>query len=417
MTTADKLVDAIKERIAAGHDKEAIKQETLAAGHDEHIFEAAYTLAEEMQSSQLPDFWNLWTTGFAYVRREWRFTLLLSIPLIVAAIAEVVAETTTLETANLLATGIGWVGTLVYLYMLVMLIGVVVSDAETNDYRAAKAWANRHGLSLVWVYVLVLAVITGGYVLFIIPGLIMSIWLYFSVYAAADDGLKGERALLESRRLFKGRFWVLFGKILGLGLVNISVIMLATLGLSFLFVLSGSVAEPIITGGIAVALQVIAAGITVLTIRAGFVLYRAAKETGPDTALSPWPYRILAMVGVLVPLLLLGGLFYLYQTEPDRLREILEPIEMMSEEQTQVSLSTLSTVAISYQDQNEGSLFRVCEVLEQVSDVGVVQACNDTPNAWALTTMVGVEQWCVDSTGFTKQLPAPLEERATCIPR
>lgn len=64
---------------------------------------------------------------------------------------------------------------------------------------------------VVWpaIYTSLLAgiIIFGGTLLFIIPGIIFSVWYMFSTYAVILDGKKGREALRMSKSLVTGRWW------------------------------------------------------------------------------------------------------------------------------------------------------------------------------------------------------------------
>lgn len=61
--------------------------------------------------------------------------------------------------------------------------------------------------SVVFVALLETAVVFGGLVLLIIPGLIFTIWFMFATLSVLFDETKGMQALSFSRELVRGRFW------------------------------------------------------------------------------------------------------------------------------------------------------------------------------------------------------------------
>lgn len=77
--------------------------------------------------------------------------------------------------------------------------------------------------TMIWDYVvlsfLVGLVVLGGFVLFIIPGIILSAYLTFSIYALVNEGDKETNALLKSYEYVKGHWWAVFGRILFIALV------------------------------------------------------------------------------------------------------------------------------------------------------------------------------------------------------
>lgn len=63
-----------------------------------------------------------------------------------------------------------------------------------------------------WIALFSLLVVIPGIVAFIIPGLIMSVFLMFSLFIFMDDGTKGMAALVKSKEYVKGRFWAIIGR-------------------------------------------------------------------------------------------------------------------------------------------------------------------------------------------------------------
>src|SRR3989344_3811570 len=70
-----------------------------------------------------------------------------------------------------------------------------------------------------WVVILGKLITMAGVVLFIIPGIIFSVWFSLSCYVFIFENKKGMQALKRSKELVKGYWWPIFGRILILGLV------------------------------------------------------------------------------------------------------------------------------------------------------------------------------------------------------
>lgn len=68
-------------------------------------------------------------------------------------------------------------------------------------------------LPAVLTSLLVSLAVFGGFLLFIIPGIIFSVWFTFSTYAVAVDGKRGVEALKTSKALVKGRWWSVFARL------------------------------------------------------------------------------------------------------------------------------------------------------------------------------------------------------------
>ena len=413
MSTPEALIAAIRDRIAAGHDTKTIKEETLAAGHSEAVFEVAYAAAKSTPESELPSVLSIWKAGYQYMRQEWKFTLLLALPLLIVGIADLVAEEPATKPLYVMIAGIiSLLGSLLYAYLMVILLGKITGESAVGDYTAARTWARGHWAHLVWIYILVCLVVLGGFMLFIIPGLILSLVLYFSFYAYAVNGYKGFAALRESRRMFKGRFFTILAKIAGLGILNlIAFLVIFASGMALMLIVAMVVPALISVGVLSIVLQLFAGALMVITLRAGYLLYIAAAKTARDGSQRTWPYKVVAVLGFLFPAILAGVLYVTKDMTFSEFNYAQFPGEMDS---PQSELVEIGFEAKLFNVSNNNSYKGLCDFLqEQGRDV---TACNANSGAWAATIERADKQWCVDSSGYAKELVPPLEERTECLP-
>lgn len=73
--------------------------------------------------------------------------------------------------------------------------------------------------SLFWVALLTALAVLGGFILFVIPGIIFSVWFCFSGFVFVAENLRGASALKKSRDLVKGYWWPVFGRLVVIGIV------------------------------------------------------------------------------------------------------------------------------------------------------------------------------------------------------
>ena len=88
-----------------------------------------------------------------------------------------------------------------------------------------------------WVVFLKSIIILGGFLLFIIPGIIFSIWFSLAEYAFVFDDKKGMQALWRSKELVQGYWWPVFGRLLALFLLAVFVSCIHNVGFLINFVL------------------------------------------------------------------------------------------------------------------------------------------------------------------------------------
>ncbi len=74
-------------------------------------------------------------------------------------------------------------------------------------------------LSYLWLYFLVITISAGGFLLFIIPGIIFSIWFSLAVVVLVFEEKRGAAALFRSKQLIAGRWWGVFWRFLVFGLI------------------------------------------------------------------------------------------------------------------------------------------------------------------------------------------------------
>jgi hypothetical protein len=65
----------------------------------------------------------------------------------------------------------------------------------------------------VWVAIMVMLTVIGGYFLLIIPGIMVAIQLALTSYILVLEGKHGMAALIQSREYLKGYWWAFFGRI------------------------------------------------------------------------------------------------------------------------------------------------------------------------------------------------------------
>lgn len=90
----------------------------------------------------------------------------------------------------------------------------VFNSGEDRPFWKLVSGSLRRAFSYIWVTILIMLVVTVGFVAFVVPGIFLAIVLAFATYANVADDKKGLEALAYSRSLFKGRFWQILGKTL-----------------------------------------------------------------------------------------------------------------------------------------------------------------------------------------------------------
>lgn len=75
--------------------------------------------------------------------------------------------------------------------------------------------------SFMWLYSIMGFIITGGYLLFLVPGVVFSVWFGFSQFILARDDVRGMDALLKSREYVRDMWFEVFGRLATVWLASI----------------------------------------------------------------------------------------------------------------------------------------------------------------------------------------------------
>ena len=115
-------------------------------------------------------------------------------------------------TAQAVASLLGSIATLIATAALVK----AVSDTwigQTPDWRESLRAAGKRAGALIWLVILVMAVLMGGFIALVIPGIWAMVPCALAFPALIVEGCKGFKAIGRGRRLVKGRWWPTFGAI------------------------------------------------------------------------------------------------------------------------------------------------------------------------------------------------------------
>jgi len=101
--------------------------------------------------------------------------------------------------------------------------------------------------SFLWVFALLNLIFAGGFLLFILPGIIFSIWFSLAIFVLVFEKKKGMNALFRSQQLISGKFLGVLRRFIGFGLIILLILILIFVPIFFLFgkVKAEKISEPI----------------------------------------------------------------------------------------------------------------------------------------------------------------------------
>jgi len=313
------LKQAVEERVALGHTKEQIASELQAAGYDNESIEAIYAAVTSAETapteSPLPRNRDLITTAWNSMTSRLDLVAWLAVPSIAIGILEYFNTTTATLSSSLpmvalyVVLSIGLVVFAVLIQVSVIYAALKQAGGETVTVREGINWAGGKFFDWIWLALLSVLVVMGGFLLFIIPGIIAAVYIAFSQYVFVDQDIRGVAALQRSRQLVYGNFasvlWRLFVMFLFMIVLFIPATIIASLVLTVASedtaLLVAAVLEGLVSGlvGVLVAFYMT-------------TIYRSLKDKPAKTVEPTVWYKIYAGVGVLffVLVISLPILFY-----------------------------------------------------------------------------------------------------------
>lgn len=96
--------------------------------------------------------------------------------------------------------------------------------------RADVEWTLKNFWSVLWVGILCGLVMLSSFMLFIIPGIIVTTYILLAQPVRVAEGVRGIDALVRSTQLVRGYFWGVFGRLLGV-IVPVALVLGAVSGI------------------------------------------------------------------------------------------------------------------------------------------------------------------------------------------
>ena len=129
-----------------------------------------------------------------------------------------------------------------FLYIIAAIVGSLVAGVGTLKLLEKPSMETREalraGIQLLgpaFLVTLISFILTGiGFLLLVIPGIILSVFFAFGLFTLVLDGHKGWEALTKSKDLVTGYWWAVFGRFFLLGIVIIGLSMGAWLVMTVL---------------------------------------------------------------------------------------------------------------------------------------------------------------------------------------
>ena len=165
----------------------------------------------------------------------------------------------------------------------------ILGGQATGGWKSVFNSTSRLLWPFIYTSILVGLLIFGGTLLFIIPGIIFTVWFAFAVYAVILDDTRGVTALKLSKRLVVGRWWTMALLIFAPNIifVIVSVILRLAIALPLSLLISSELGSDLMRNVISSLSSSIIAPLTIFALA---LLYQSAKEnpvSNPPASLIP----------------------------------------------------------------------------------------------------------------------------------
>ncbi len=257
---------------------------------------------------------QLFDRAWMIFEKKWKSALLIFLPLIGFVIAWMILMVVMVGGTAMLGgmsdfsgLGAGIIIAIVVSYIVFLVVGMWVQLAEIYlvvhhdrdvSFNEAYSASKQYILPYLWVSLLLGLIVATGFMVLIIPGIILAVAFAFSHLVLVDQNIKGLNAALTSREYVRGRWWGVFGRFFVLGLVYFILIIL----ISALQEQLAKAGYPMFAGIVALVSWVVQMAMNFLAVTYGFALYENLKALKPGVIPiadgTRKKFTVMAVVGI-----------------------------------------------------------------------------------------------------------------------
>jgi len=243
MQTDQEGLEYVKSQLAQGRTEDEIKKAMLDTGWNEQVVQGIFQnlavagVQQAYQGGQLLPVGKLLSNAIDIYKTHWKTLVTLSsLPVVTVIISIIIfggalGYGSVLGRDNIASLAPGFsllfLGFIIIAFLIQILstVAVIIALKERqNNYgvkESLKAAVSKIG-QYIWVSILMSLAIGVGFLLLIIPGIILWVWYSFSVFVTVAEDLKGGKALARSKEYVKGRWGKIFGKLAFIYLIVIA---------------------------------------------------------------------------------------------------------------------------------------------------------------------------------------------------
>ncbi len=178
---------------------------------------------------------------------------------------------------------------LMFIYVVLSVLMTVALILAINDNSITAKEAYRRAWPYFWRYIglslLMSIIMMVGFLLLIIPGIILSVWFAFATFVLVLENGAIVESLKKSREYTRGKWWAIFGRLIAM---SVFVLLLSML----ISTISVFLPNHVVTEALVTALTVLLTPIAVVYV---YLLYKEVKTlpaTTPEASVSFSPNSV-----------------------------------------------------------------------------------------------------------------------------
>ncbi len=426
-------------RIKAGHSKEQIQTEMLEIGYDSEAFLSAYSEAEE--STTRDAFNENFTKELTDATNEVHGSQTLSnlnhlifeasrlfkdtikiltkgiITLIAALILTGLVGISLIAFFPVVGTG-SYLAKFMAMFFFLTFFFVVTTTCLATVVRSLlrRTEKQRHSKHFRWTFLNIINIILVsfyvnlitqlGMTFFIIPGIMLSVYLIFASYFVMGGEMNGVAALVSSTKLVYGRFWTVFWRVL----VSVFFLTLVTaVAVSFLSTLA--LLKPFFVP--TVILLIIVTIISALYWQLCFmiILFESLKKISVVEELPTTEKKLTYIFrGIIIFSIVAAiGIFNINEPDEHRMNSPWTYRQITNDVNHKSMVKAASNIATTYIDE-KGSYLGFCEEITLPEN----SICKSTEVSFVIETPMSWGYYCYDSTGYNEVRRRPVAKGELC---
>lgn len=130
---------------------------------------------------------------------------------------------------------IGIIMSVAWSFIFAFSTAAIITAINTNKQSMSTGSVLGTAMKLIipywWLSIVLWFFVTGATFLMWVPGLIFGVWFSFALFLPASENVRGFQALLKSKEYVRGRWWPVFGRLLGFYAMVVSALMIINTGL------------------------------------------------------------------------------------------------------------------------------------------------------------------------------------------